>query len=88
MAKEPNWAAAQNELGYAYIKLNQPKDAVAVLKKAVAADATMSLAWYNLGEAQYRARDNDYKKTLERLKKLDPGMGERLQRETAGIVLK
>ncbi len=88
VAKEPNWAAAQNELGYAYIKLNQPKDAVAVLKKAVAADATMSLAWYNLGEAQYRARDNDYKKTLERLKKLDPGMGERLQRETAGIVLK
>ena len=52
--KEPKWVFALNELGIAYRKLNNYKDAINNFKKAIDKDPNFVSAIYNLGEAEFR----------------------------------
>jgi tetratricopeptide (TPR) repeat protein len=53
--KQPKWVFAMNELGIAYRKQNNFKDASASFRRAVSTDGKYVIAYYNLAEAEFRA---------------------------------
>ncbi len=88
--KEPKWAFALNELGIAYRKQNNLKEAAVQFRKAVDKDNNFAAAYYNLGEAEFRNGNlGESKKAYLRLKKMgQTGLAQRLEVETAGAVIK
>lgn len=71
--REPKWVFAINELGIAYRKQSNYKEAIAQFKKAIDKDDKFAAAYYNMAEAQFRGGSvADAKKTWDRLKKMGP----------------
>ncbi len=69
--REPNWVFALNELGIAYRKLNNFKEAANQFRRAIDKDDKFAEAHYNLGEAEFRAGNiGNAKKEYDKLKKL------------------
>ncbi|MBX3299441.1 MAG: tetratricopeptide repeat protein [Acidobacteria bacterium] len=88
--KEPKWVFAWNELGIAYRKQNNYKDAIAQFKKAIDLDENYAPAWYNLAESQIRSGDiKEAKKAYQKLKKLGrTDMTNALELMTSGAITK
>ena len=55
VAKQPKWVFAINELGIAYRKQNNFKEAAAQFRKATDRDEKYVIAYYNLAEAEFQA---------------------------------
>jgi superkiller protein 3 len=69
--RQPKWVFAINELGIAYRLQNKYKDAADQFRKAIGKDDKYVIAYYNLGEAEFRAGNlGEAKKAYDRLKKL------------------
>jgi tetratricopeptide (TPR) repeat protein len=69
--REPDWVFAINELGIAYRKQNNFKDAITQFKKAINKDDSFAAAHYNLGESEFRNGNlANAKKEFQKLKKL------------------
>ena len=51
--KQPKWVFAMNELGIAYRKQNNFKDAAAAFRKATTVDGKYVFAFYNLAESEF-----------------------------------
>lgn len=69
--KEPKWVFALNELGIAYRKKENFKEAANMFRKAISKDGKFAVAHYNLGEAEYRSGNlGEAKKAYQNLKKL------------------
>lgn len=70
VSKEP-WPFALNELGIAYRKQNNFKDAIAQFKKATDKDDSFAAAHFNLGESEFRNGNlGNAKKEYQKLRKL------------------
>ncbi len=70
IAADPTWAAPHNELGTLLFEQGRAGDAVAAFERAVALDARLELAWYNLAHARRKlGRHQDavvaYRKYIE-----------------------
>ncbi len=75
-----DWVIGINELGVAYRKLNNLPEAISQFQRAINVDDKFALAYFNLGEAQYKlGRKKEAKKTLSKLKQLNPGLAKRLE---------
>lgn len=71
--REPKWAFGINELGIAYRKQDNYKEAIAQFKKAIDKDDKFAAAYYNMAEAQFRSGSvSDAKKNWDKLKKMGP----------------
>lgn len=71
IAKEPTWVFAVNELGIAYRKQNNFKDAAGQFRKAIEMDDKFAVAHYNLGEAELRSGNlGGAKNAYQKLRKL------------------
>ena len=69
--KEPKWAFAINELGLAHMGDKNYTEAAKQFKLATDKDKTFAQAYYNLGEAQYRAGNiPEARKAMEQLQKM------------------
>lgn len=69
--KEPKWAFALNELGIAYRKQDKFKEAAASFKQAIDKDKNFAQAYFNLGEAQFKAGNlAEGRKAMDALKKM------------------
>jgi superkiller protein 3 len=55
--KQPKWVFAMNELGIAYRKQDKFAEASAAFRKAVSVDGKYAIAYYNLAECEFRARN-------------------------------
>ena len=72
----PNWADAQNLLGFALGQLGQLPVAIDHLRKAVALDPTLATAHYNLGVALwYGGQRSESISELQTALRLDPAFG-------------
>lgn len=70
VAKEP-WPFALNELGIAYRKQNNYKEAINQFRRAIDKDDSFAAAHYNLGESEFRNGNlGNAKKEYQKLKKL------------------
>lgn len=68
-----------HELGYAYRQLNDFDNAVKYFKKTTELNDNYPDGWYNLGEAEYRRGNvKEAKKAMDRLRKLDAPLANRL----------
>ena len=63
LTRNPDYAAAYNNLGYSYELTNNLNEATANYRKAVECDNTYVNAYYNLGNIYYR--DKDYRRAIE-----------------------
>lgn len=69
--KEPKWAFASNELGIAYRKQNNFKDAASNFKKAIDKDKNFAHAYFNLGESEFKAGNlGEARKAMDSLRKM------------------
>lgn len=69
--KEPKWAFAINELGLAHMGDKNYTEAAKQFKLATDKDKTFAQAYYNLGEAHFRAGNlGDARKAMEQLQKM------------------
>ena len=69
--KQPKWVFAINELGIAYRKQDNFKEAANQFRKAISKDDKYAIGYYNLGEAEFRAGNlGEAKKAYDKLKKL------------------
>jgi tetratricopeptide (TPR) repeat protein len=69
--KEPAWTFALNELGIAYRLQNNYKRAAEEFRKAISKDGKYTIAYYNLGEAEFQAGNlGEAQKAYDQLKKL------------------
>lgn len=69
--KRPNWVFALNELGIAYRKLNNFKEAAAYFRRAIDNDGKYAIAYYNLAETEFRAGNlGEAKKAYQKVKQL------------------
>jgi tetratricopeptide (TPR) repeat protein len=69
--KEPKWVFALNELGIAYRKQNNFKEAAAQFKRAIDKDKNFAFAYFNLGEAEFKAGNlGEARKAWDALKKM------------------
>ena len=69
--KQPKWVFAMNELGIAYRKQDNFKDAAAAFRKATATDGKYVIAYYNLAEAEFRAGNlGEAQKAYNKVKEL------------------
>lgn len=77
-----------HELGYAYRQLNDLDNAVRYFRKTTELNENYADGWYNLGEAEYRrGNKKEAKEAYEKLKKLNPGLANRLDAILKGAVL-
>lgn len=84
-----NWVFAINELGISYRQLKDYGNAVQQFQKAVALDDKFAIGFYNLGEAQFRGGNaKDAKKTLDKLRKLNQNLANRLEIIVMGATVK
>ncbi len=86
--REPKWAFAINELGIAYRKQKNYKEAAAQFKKAIDKDGKFAAAIYNLGEAEFQAGNiGEAKKAWDKLKKMgEQGLAAKLDIVTNGTL--
>ena len=49
----------QTALGYAFLQLNRPEEAVVTLERAVVASPDYALAWFHLASAQLKVGQRD-----------------------------
>jgi tetratricopeptide (TPR) repeat protein len=71
IAKQPKWVFAINELGIAYRKQNNFKEAAAQFRKAVDRDEKYVFAYYNLAEAEFQAGNlGEAQKAYDKVKQL------------------
>lgn len=71
IAKQPKWLFAINELGIAYRKQNNFKDAAKWFRKAIEQDDKYVIAHYNLAEAEFRAGNlGEAQKAYNKVKQL------------------
>ncbi len=83
-----NWVIGVNELGVAYRKLNNLSEAINQFLKVINLDDKFALGFFNLGEAQNKlGRKKEAKKTLNRLKQLNPGLAKRLDDTIEGKII-
>ncbi|PYT01869.1 MAG: hypothetical protein DMF63_03265 [Acidobacteria bacterium] len=69
--KQPKWVFAMNELGIAYRKQDNFRDAAASFRKAVSTDGKYAIGWYNLGESEFRAGNlGEAQKAFNKVKEL------------------
>lgn len=69
--KQPKWVFAINELGIAYRKQDNFKDAAATFRKATSVDGKYVIAYYNLAEAEFRAGNlGEAQKAYNKVKEL------------------
>lgn len=69
--KEPKWAFAINELGLAYMGDKNYSEAAKQFKLATDKDKSFAQAYYNLGEAQFKAGNlGEARKAMEQLRKM------------------
>lgn len=69
--KEPKWAFAINELGIAYMGDKNYKEAARQFEMAADKDKSFAQAYYNLGEAQFKAGNlPEAKKAMQQLRKM------------------
>ncbi|MEO5859708.1 MAG: tetratricopeptide repeat protein [Pyrinomonadaceae bacterium] len=69
--KEPKWAFAINELGLAYMGDTNYSQAAKQFKLATDKDKSFAQAYYNLGEAQFKAGNlGEARKAMEQLRKM------------------
>ena len=80
-----DWVIAINQLGLGYRGLNNLRAAIQQFNRVVTLDGNNVAGLFNLGSAQYASGDKKgAKKTLERLKKLNPGLALRLDNILSG----
>jgi len=83
-----NWVIGVNELGVAYRKMNSLSDAISQFQRAINLDDKFDLGYFNLGEAQNKlGRKKEARKTLNRLKQLNPGLAKRLDDAIEGRII-
>lgn len=69
--KQPKWVFAINELGIAYRKQDNFKDAAAAFRKAVSTDGKYVIGYYNLAESEFRAGNlGEAQKAYNKVKEL------------------
>ena len=69
--KQPKWVFAMNELGIAYRKQNNFKEAAASFRKATSVDGKYVIAYYNLAESEFRAGNlGEAQKAYNKVKEL------------------
>lgn len=69
--KRPNWVFALNELGIAYRKQNNYKEAAGYFRRAISNDGKYAIAYYNLAETEFRAGNlGEAKKAYQKVKQL------------------
>lgn len=87
--KKPDWVFAINEIGVAYYRMKDYKNAVKQFNKAVEKDGNYVWGYYNLAQTEYDAGNKgEAKKAFEKLKRLNPGMANRLVAATQGGIVK
>lgn len=88
--KEPTWVFAINELGIAYRRNNQLKEASEQFRRAIDQNNSYAVAWYNLGETEFKAgKMGEVKKAHSELKRLGrKDLVSRLEFITGGAALK
>ena len=83
-----DWVIATNQLGLGYRGLNDLKNAIATFKRATDLDGKSVYGLYNLGEVYVLSGNkNEAKKVNDRLKKIDPALGTRLDDVISGKVV-
>lgn len=83
-----DWTIALNQLGLAYQGSNNLAMAMTQFNRVVLLDGNNIAGLFNLGSAQYASGDKKgAKKTQDKLKKLDPSLGERLGNVIAGRLI-
>lgn len=71
VAKQPTWIFAINELGIAYRKQNNFKEAAKQFRRAIDRDAKYVIAHYNLAEAEFQAGNlGEAQKAYDKVKQL------------------
>ncbi len=80
--KHPEWSFSRYALGTAYFKLNDYDNAAKWFKAVVDAEPTFVPALASLGYAQIKLKKGgEVKKTIEKMKKLDPNEALKLERD-------
>jgi len=83
-----DWVIAVNQLGLGYRGKNDLQMALAQFNRAVNLDGNYVYGLFNLGSTQYATGDKKgAKKTQDRLKRLDPGLADRLGNVIAGRLI-
>jgi tetratricopeptide (TPR) repeat protein len=83
-----DWVIGVNELGVAYRKLNNLSEAINQFQKAINLDEKFAIGYFNLGEVQNKlGRKKEAKKTLNKLKQLNPGLAKRLDDVIEGAII-
>lgn len=83
-----NWVSGLNELGVANRRLNNLSEAIGLFQKVINLDGKFAPGYFNLGEAQNKfGRKKEAKKTLNRLKQLNPGLAKRLDDVIEGRII-
>ena len=83
-----DWVIAVNELGVAYRKLDNLSEAINQFQRVINLDEKFSLGYFNLGEAQNKlGRKKEAKKTLNKLKQLNPGLAKKLDDAIEGRII-
>jgi len=83
-----NWTIASNQLGLGYRGLGDLNNAIATFKSVVALDESNTFGLYNLGESYYLiGNKKEAKKVNDKLKRIDPTLGAKLDNVISGKVL-
>jgi tetratricopeptide (TPR) repeat protein len=90
LAKKPNWVFALNELGIAYRKQNNFKEAASYFRRAVSSDGKYVVGYYNLAETEFRAGNlGEAKKAYQKVRQLNrPDLAAKLELLTGGAIKK
>lgn len=88
LKQQPKWVFAINELGIAYQRDNNYKEAANQFRKAINQDDKFAPAYYNLGMAEFKNGNlGESKKAYQKLKSLNASnLANRLALETGGAV--
>jgi tetratricopeptide (TPR) repeat protein len=86
--QEPKWVFAVNELGLAYMRQNNLRDAIRQFKAAVERDGNYAEAYLNLGHAEFKNGNiNEARKAHAKLRSLGRNdLATRLEQLTGGAV--
>ena len=88
VAKKPDWVFALNELGIAYRKQNNYKEAAGYFRKAIDSDGKYVVAYYNLAETEFRAGNlGEAKKAYQKVRQLGrPDLAAKLELMSGGMI--
>jgi tetratricopeptide (TPR) repeat protein len=90
LEREPKWVFAINELGIAYQRDNNYKEAANQFRRAIKQDDKFAPAYFNLGVAEFKNGNlGESKSAYQKLKSIGAkGLAARLEVETNGAVLR